>query len=104
MSTPAAPAQHPLPHVDQYLVVAQQGGASDLHLGVNAPPLWRLHGTLQPIWPEAPRLTSDQTLALAEGFLSDLQKTQLNERGDADFAYAPEADEPQTVIEGVTCQ
>ena len=30
----------------------------------------------------------EQTLALAEGFLSDLHKTQLNERGDADFAYA----------------
>jgi twitching motility protein PilT len=33
-------------------------------------------------------LTSDQTLVLAEGFLSNLQKTQLNERGDADFAYS----------------
>lgn len=75
-------------HVDQYLAVGQRGGASDIHLGVNAPPLWRLHGTLQPIWPDAPRLTSEQTLALAEGFLSDLHKTQLNERGDSDFAYA----------------
>src|ERR1051326_3706147 len=74
-------------HVDQYLALGQQAGASDIHLGVNAPPIWRLHGTLLPIWPEAPRLTSNQTLALAEGFLSDLQKTQLNERGDADFAY-----------------
>ena len=75
-------------HVDQYLALGQQAGASDIHLGVNAPPIWRLHGSLLPIWPDAPRLTSDQTLALAEGFLSDLQKTQLNERGDADFAYA----------------
>ena len=33
-------------------------------------------------------MTSDQTLALAEGFLSNLQKTLLNERGDADFAYS----------------
>jgi len=47
-----------------------------------------LHGTLQPIWRDAPRLTSEQTLALAEGFLSSLHKTHLNERGDADFAYA----------------
>src|SRR5437762_11620554 len=79
-----------LGHVDEYLAVGQQGGASDVHLGVNAPPLWRLHGTLQPIWPDAPRLTSDDTVVLAEGFLSDLQKTQLNERGDSDFAYANE--------------
>src|SRR3984957_5465712 len=75
-------------HVDQYLAIGQQAGASDIHLGVNAPPLWRLHGTLQPIWPDAPRLTSEQTLALAESFLTDLHKTQLNERGDSDFAYA----------------
>jgi twitching motility protein PilT len=79
---------HPLSHVDEYLAVGQSAGASDVHLGVNAPPIWRLHGTLQPIWSDAPRLTSDQTLALADGFLSNPQKTQLNERGDADFAYA----------------
>jgi twitching motility protein PilT len=79
---------HPLRHVDDYLTVGQRAGASDIHLGVNAPPIWRLHGTLQPIWPDAPRLTSEQTLVLAEGFLSNPQKAQLNERGDADFAYA----------------
>src|ERR1700731_3387919 len=82
------PRLHPLPHVDEYLAVGQQAGASDIHLGLNAPPIWRLYGTLHPIWPDAPRFSSDQTLALAEGFLSNLHKTQLNERGDADFAYA----------------
>src|SRR6267142_6328115 len=87
-STSTSPKSHPLSHVDEYLTVGQGGGASDVHLGINAPPIWRLHGTLQPIWRDAPRLTCDQTLALAEGFLSNQQKTQLNERGDADFAYA----------------
>ena len=81
-------SSHPLGHVDDYLAVGQQGGASDIHLGVNAPPLWRLHGTLQPIWPDAPALTAQDTASLAEGFLSDLHKAQLDERGDADFAYA----------------
>jgi twitching motility protein PilT len=75
-------------HVNDYLAVGQTAGASDIHLGVNAPPLWRLHGILQPIWPEAPRLTPENTLSLAEGFLSDQHKSILNERGDADFAYA----------------
>ena len=82
------PRSHPLSHVDEYLAIGQSVGASDIHLGVNAPPLWRLHGTLQPIWRDAPRFNSDQTLALAEGFISKLHKTQLNQRGDADFAYA----------------
>ena len=81
-------SSHPLGHVDDYLAVGQEGGASDIHLGVNAPPLWRLHGTLQPIWPDAPPLTAQDTASLAEGFLSDLHKAQLEERGDADFAYA----------------
>ncbi len=77
-------------HVDDYLAVGIAGGASDIHLGVNAPPIWRLRGTLQPIWPDAPRLTAADTLALAEGFLPDIQRQQLADRGDADFAYATE--------------
>jgi twitching motility protein PilT len=74
--------------VDQYLAVGQEAGASDIHLGVNAPPIWRLHGILQPIWPDAAKLSSDETAALAESFLTDTQKIRLTERGDADFAYA----------------
>jgi twitching motility protein PilT len=88
IETSGANGHGPLGHVDEYLAVGQEAGASDVHLGVNAPPIWRLHGTLQPIWPDAAKLTSEQTAALAEGFLSDAQKIQLNERGDADFAYA----------------
>src|ERR1700726_1340898 len=96
--TSTSPKSHPLSHVDEYLAVGQRGAASDIHLGVNAPPIWRLHGTLQPIWPDAPRLNSDQTLALAEGFLSNLQKNQLNERGDADFAYANQVGRYRTSV------
>jgi twitching motility protein PilT len=77
-----------LRHVDEYLAVGHEGGASDVHLGVNAPPTWRLHGILQRIRPGAAKLTSEETAALAEGFLTDAQKIQLHERGDADFAYA----------------
>jgi twitching motility protein PilT len=75
-------------HVDQYLAMGQEAGASDIHLGVNALPIWRLQGILQPIWTEAPRLTVQDTAALADGFLSELQKASLAKRGDADFAYA----------------
>jgi twitching motility protein PilT len=77
-----------LRHVDEYLAIGQKAGASDIHLGVNAPPMWRLHGILQPMWPDGARLTSDETATLAEGFLTDTQKTQLNQRGDTDFGYA----------------
>jgi twitching motility protein PilT len=86
---PSNPSRsHPLPHVDDYLSIGQQAGASDIHLGVNTPPIWRLHGILQPIWPDAPRFTAEETNALAAGFLAGWQRAQLEERGDSDFAYA----------------
>src|SRR5947199_1276403 len=88
--TSISPKSHPLSHVDEYLAVGQSAGASDVHLGVNAPPIWRLHGTLRPIWPDAPRLKPEQTQKLADSFLTDAQRTLVNERGDADFAYANE--------------
>jgi len=81
---------HPLGHVDEYLEIGQKADASDVHLAVNAQPIWRVHGTLQPIWPDAPRLTSEQTAALAESFVPDVYKQELNTRGDSDFAYANE--------------
>src|ERR1044071_5220142 len=81
---------HPLPHVDNYLEIGQKVGASDLHIGVAAPPIWRLHGTLQPIWPDAPVLTGEQTVALAETFMPEVYRDELNERGDSDFAYENE--------------
>ena len=74
---------HPLPHVDNYLQVGQQAGASDIHLGVAAPPIWRVHG----MWPEAPILTQEQTVSLAEAFMPEVYKEELNARGDSDFAY-----------------
>src|SRR6516225_4029766 len=81
---------HPLPHVDNYLEIGQKVGASDVHIGVAAPPIWRVHGTLQPMWPDAPALTGEQTVALAETFMPQLYKEELNERGDSDFAYENE--------------
>ena len=81
---------HPLGHVDDYLEIGQKAGASDVHLAVNAQPIWRLHGTLEPIWPDAPPLTGEQTAALAESFVPDVYKTELATRGDSDFAYANE--------------
>src|SRR5207237_5150544 len=46
------------------------------------------HGTLRPIWPDAPRFKAEQTKKLADAFLTDAQRTLIDQRGDADFAYA----------------
>src|ERR1044072_1137403 len=81
---------HVMRHVDDYLEVGQKAGASDVHLAVNAQPRWRLHGRLEPIWPDAPLLTAEQTAALAEAFVPNVYKNELNTRGDSDFAYENE--------------
>ncbi len=80
--------EHILEHVDNYLRVGQESGASDVHLGVNAPPMWRRHGIFEPIWLQAKQLQAEDTKRLAEGFLTPTQLEQLNKRGDVDFAYA----------------
>ena len=77
-----------LAHVDQYLQIAQESGASDIHLGVNAQPIWRRNGILEPIWLQADTLSAADTNALATSFLTDAQKQILADRGDVDFAYA----------------
>src|ERR1043166_4023758 len=81
---------HPLPHVDNYLEIGLKAGVSDVHLGVAAPPIWRLDGALQPMWPDAPVLTGEQTVGLAEAFMPEVYKEELNTRGDSDFAYENE--------------
>ena len=81
---------HPLRHVNDYLEIAQKAGASDLHLGVAAPPVWRVHGVLQPMWPDAPILTGEQTAGLAEAFMPEVYKQELKTSGDSDFGYENE--------------
>ena len=77
-------------HVDPYLAAGQQGDASDVHLGVAMPPLWRRYGRLEPIWPDAPALAAADTERMGRAFLTGSQLARLEERGDVDFAYTPE--------------
>jgi twitching motility protein PilT len=84
---PHEAATRTLEHVDPYLEAGNLRGASDVHLGANAQPIWRLNGTLEAIWASAPQLTSADTERMAMALLSDDQKRQVAERGDVDFAY-----------------
>src|SRR5215216_6266537 len=79
-------AVHTLDHVDQYLQIGQESDCSDIHLGVNAQPIWRRYGNLEPIWIQADKLTPADTERLAMGFLNEEQKALLLQRGDVDFA------------------
>jgi len=79
-----------LRHVDEYLILGKEYDASDIHLSVNSPPIWRRYGTLAPIWPDATPLTAADTERLARGFLAPERLQHLEEQGDVDFAYANE--------------
>src|SRR5258708_29511435 len=77
----------PRRQLDDYLEVSQKAGASAVHRARGAQPRLRWHGALEPIWPDDPLLTAGQTAALAEAFVPDVYKNELNTRGDSDFAY-----------------
>jgi len=87
MHNSSATSQAPS-HVDQFLTVGKESGASDIHLSVNSPPIWRRFGVLEPIWLQATPLTAADTERLAMGFLTGAQRELLASRGDVDFAYA----------------
>jgi twitching motility protein PilT len=91
-------AVHALAHVDQYLAVGKESGASDIHLTVNLQPTWRRFGTLEPIWLNSDKLSAADTERLAMSFLNDAQKKLLEERGDVDFAYANEKGRYRTSV------
>jgi twitching motility protein PilT len=78
----------PLEHVDHYLMIGKESGASDIHLAVGSRPSWRRFGTLEPIWLRAPVLTAADTARLAGSFLTEAQWRTLADRGDVDFAYS----------------
>ena len=80
---------HTLDHVDQYLQVGQESGASDIHLGVNAQPIWRRFGNLEPIWLQADKLQRPPIPNASRWASSATRKGRLlTDRGDVDFAYA----------------
>jgi len=60
-------------------------GASDLHLNVGAPPLLRLHGSLQPL--DAPQLTGDDTERLMKSITSPDHQQKVREMGGTDFGF-----------------
>jgi twitching motility protein PilT len=62
-------------------------GASDLHLKVGNTPILRLNGILCPI-SEHPRITGEDTKAIAETILNKKQKNDFKENFEVDFAHS----------------
>ncbi|HEX6938996.1 MAG TPA: type IV pilus twitching motility protein PilT [Longimicrobiales bacterium] len=71
--------------IDQLLRVMQQQKASDLHLVVGNPPIFRLHGEL--VWSKYRPLTAENMRALFYEIMTEEQRREFEERMDLDFAY-----------------
>ena len=72
--------------IDRLFDMLLERKGSDLHLGVGYPPLGRIHGALTPLMDAS--LTVAQMEALLFEILDPVQKKQITEELDLDFAYA----------------
>ncbi len=72
--------------IKQLLEVMVNLGASDLHVTVGSPPMYRIDGDLRPVncAPLSPKQTEDMMLALTP----PTQRQLYEEQGTADFSYA----------------
>jgi twitching motility protein PilT len=70
---------------NELLQLAHGEGASDIHISVNSPVVFRKNGTLAPIGEHI--LRPDDTDALAKGWMTETQYAELKERGEMDFTF-----------------
>ncbi|MEM6884759.1 MAG: PilT/PilU family type 4a pilus ATPase [Verrucomicrobiota bacterium] len=78
-------------HVHEFLKIAVESGASDLHLGPDAPPMMRHNGLLRPISDQYGLLSPEHSEALAKEFLTQEQIDVVEESGAYDFCYEHES-------------
>ena len=74
-------------HIDDYLRYGLQSGASDVHLGPDAPPIMRQSGRLVHMVPGLPLFAKAETERLARGFLTPEQVARIEEFGSLDICY-----------------
>ncbi len=72
--------------IDKLLEACVKQGASDIHITVGQPPVFRLHGRLRKL--ETKVLEPDDTVALMKSIAPDRCQRELQEVGGADFGFA----------------
>jgi twitching motility protein PilT len=70
----------------EILKVAVKGGASDIHLKMGLPPLFRVDGALVPLR-DGERITLEEIKAMAFSMMNPVQKARFEEQREADLAY-----------------
>ncbi|GLG02070.1 twitching motility protein PilT [Alicyclobacillus hesperidum subsp. aegles] len=72
-------------NIDTFLVQAKEKNASDVHLSVNAPVMYRINGELEPA---GEPLSPDDLDAMARSMMNAEQWGRFLERGEIDFSYS----------------
>ena len=72
--------------IDKLLSACVKQNASDIHLTVGQPPVFRLHGRMRKL--ETKVLEPDDTVALMKSISPDRCQRELQEQGTADFGFA----------------
>jgi len=72
--------------IDKLLEACVKQGASDIHITVGQPPVFRLHGRLRKL--ETKVLEPDDTVALMKSISPERCQRELQEAGSADFGFA----------------
>jgi twitching motility protein PilT len=71
---------------DQLLITAMEMKASDIHLTVAVPPIFRVHGVLRRHQGE--NLKPEDTEGMAKAILSEKNWNRFKEAGEVDFSYS----------------
>src|SRR6476660_5329562 len=74
-------------HFDDFLEIAVQSGASDLHLKVGSYPMMRISGTLA-VCSEEKRLEKADTEGMADSLFSPDQREKFRRSQEVDLAYS----------------
>lgn len=72
--------------IDKLLEACVKQGASDIHITVGQPPVFRLHGRLRKL--ETKVLEADDTVALMKSISPERCQRELQEVGGSDFGFA----------------
>lgn len=70
----------------ELLIMANEKGASDVHITVGVPPKCRVNGELVNIG--TPIFSPDDTIQMVMELMNEKQKQILEEKGEVDFSYA----------------
>ena len=84
--TVPAEATGPTKEIEKYFAAAVKLNASDIHLKVGEPVLFRVKGTISRT--KQPPLTNAQIVKMVEEIMTDRERDELQRLGGCDFAYA----------------